>query len=368
MALSLAHRSIRWALCALACAVGPASADLRFTQEIKVFGPAGTGKAEVVRQVRISGEKERSDAAIKEIDALGEPSGLQELRELEIVRLDRDLVWRIDPKNRTYVETPLADSAATAGSGPRGAASPEVLFFEAPDAGVVLDTKRPGVSRKIGGWNAERAILTARTAAIDRRTGERLRAKVTCDLWLARDLPGEAEMRVFDAVYAARTGSRAELARIREVAGSFPVATGKLLMAWKTLDGYPIKCTWAFATARPAAAKAEIMEDELARVEGATHVQYEPPQVAERETDPNTKQNRPELDLIEKKPRHPEDHKAGTDIQEEPGGVEELILEPGMMSIARVVSILTSVEAAPAAAPEDTFEPPAGYVKAEKQM
>lgn len=162
----------------LACVLAvPASANV-VVREKTVSEGLGWSNGSTTRTLIVSGDKCRSDAAFV-------PAGATRPRESSsILRLDKALVWRIDPEKQQYVEMPLAALGAVETKGTK----------------VDVDVKRAAEKQTINGFPCEHVIVTA-TAANER---------IVVDRWLvAADGPVLAEIAGFFHTYGELTVRRA---------------------------------------------------------------------------------------------------------------------------------------------------------------
>ena len=141
----------------------------------------------------------------------------------EIVRLDRDVTWQLEPSKKRYKETVFATPEETAAMRARMQAKLEKMRScpvsreqpaeKAADRSKCemsppkIDVRKTEDKLSIAGHDARRTIATLTETCTDRETGDVCDTVVAVDLWLTQDkLPGSADRHAFEVAYAKKLG------------------------------------------------------------------------------------------------------------------------------------------------------------------
>ena len=139
----------------------------------------------------------------------------------EIIRLDRDVTWHLDPDKKRYREqvfaTPVEQSAMRAKMQanlekmrscpvPRQQ-QPPIDKSKCEMSPPKIDVHKTGDKASIAGHDAERTIATLTESCTNKDTGDVCDTVVAIDVWLTQDqLPGSGDAQAFDAAYAKKLG------------------------------------------------------------------------------------------------------------------------------------------------------------------
>jgi hypothetical protein len=164
---------------------------------------------------------------------------VKEKHHINIIRLDKDLIWDIDLNEKKYTETPIAKmpllNLKTAAPPEAGA---ENVYVE-DCCRLVTDVKRTGAEKVINGYAATQVIFSARTECKD--ASEPTSTQISMEVWYAKDLKLGEELSAFDAAYAQKVGFDADLmaAMGQQALKMFP-ALRDLEAMMGQIKGYPI--------------------------------------------------------------------------------------------------------------------------------
>lgn len=128
---------------------------------------------------------------------------------INIIRLDKDLVWDMDLNEKTYTERPITklptlDLKAAA---PPQAGAEDVYVEDC--CRLVTDVKRTGVEKVVNGYDATQVLFTAHTECKD--ASEPTSTKFSMEVWYAQNLNLGDELTAFDAAYAQKVGFNPEM-------------------------------------------------------------------------------------------------------------------------------------------------------------
>jgi len=234
-----------------------AGADVVIREKSVSEGLGGFGNGTVARTVIMAGDKSRSEDEATYTGRFKTLAGGSKPRTtVSITRIDKEVVWTIDPAKQTYTEMTFAQLRELMAKGVAGAkdASPgdaEMTF--------TADVRRTGAKETINGFAAEQAIitLTGRPKNPEKGAGN-AELHMTMDLWLAKDAPGARERDEFYRRYAEKLGLDMETAGISAMARSLYGEGLKQLSAkMKDLGGLAVRSTFTIAGSPETAAGQE---------------------------------------------------------------------------------------------------------------
>ncbi|MGH7266260.1 MAG: hypothetical protein ACREMB_15650 [Candidatus Rokuibacteriota bacterium] len=212
------RQPLKGALCALAlaaCWAGPAAAwaDAVVERFTRSDGFAGMGAFEQTSVTVTSPSAQREEGQTKFtgsfLAAIQKMAGMGDT--VRITRLDRDLVWELDPEKRGYTEQPLT----ARGERERGGPTPTQPAPQKGEPSDVVVTKnefkveRTGARKTINGFACEEYLATWVLETRNTKTGETGKSVMTDRVWTT---PETADLRAATAVETAY--SRAYLKKI----------------------------------------------------------------------------------------------------------------------------------------------------------
>lgn len=177
----------------------------------------------------------------------------------EIVRLDRDVTWKLEPDKKRYTETVFATPEELAAMRARMQANLEKMRScpatqkqqpvdksKCEMSPPKIDVHRTDDKMTIAGHEAQRTSATLTESCTNKDTGDVCDTVVAFDLWLTQDdLPGGADKRAFATAYARKLG-------LDDPSGAMRAEVSKFLAAYQTqikqltdksgdLKGQPLK-------------------------------------------------------------------------------------------------------------------------------
>lgn len=138
----------------------------------------------------------------------------------DIVRLDRDVTWRLEPGKKRYREQAFATPEELAAmhakmqatldkmrSCPVSQKQEPIDKSKCEMSPPKIDVHKTGDMLSIAGHDAQRTSATLTQSCTNRETGDVCDTVVAVDVWLTQDkLPGAADRHAFDAAYAKKLG------------------------------------------------------------------------------------------------------------------------------------------------------------------
>jgi hypothetical protein len=191
----------------------------------------------------------------------------------DITRLDRDLSWSLDPKDKQYRETPFPTAAQRQAAEQQMLANMEKMKQcpapkqqpapTGPDTSKCqmsppkFDVKQTGTHATIVGHDAQLTELSLTQSCTDQSTGDTCDMVFLFDSWLTQDtLPGMDDRRAFDEAYAKKMGlTPATLAlaqqRMKQFLAGYMGSLKDLQAKAGDLKGYPLKTSLRIAFGGP---------------------------------------------------------------------------------------------------------------------
>jgi hypothetical protein len=187
---------IRWwaapvaaAALAVFCA-GAARADVTVERTAKSGGIAGFGAGETTMVEKISGLRKRSVTNMKMTGFLGKMAG--DMGGDEITDIEKDAVWRLDHKKKTYTESKITPPPQPKEEEQKGGREGKA---EKPKTRVVrneVTVRDTGEKKRIGDYDCTHYQIVWIVETEDLETKERTESTMTSDLWTT---PETAEIR-----------------------------------------------------------------------------------------------------------------------------------------------------------------------------
>jgi ribosomal protein L12E/L44/L45/RPP1/RPP2 len=196
----------------LAVSVVTLRADITTKSTITSKGMVGLTNMEGTQQSIISGDKAKVISNIKMTSKVMKFLGAGKPRETdEITRLDKELFWYVDNKEKKYEEKTFAEIRAEMEKALAEAnKEKEKELKKHPEDSIQLrgevKVDRTGKTQKIAGYNTEETIITYTVYGKNAESKESGAFKVEMDLWLAKDAPGGNESNKYYASLANKLG------------------------------------------------------------------------------------------------------------------------------------------------------------------
>jgi hypothetical protein len=193
-------------VCVLAlAAAAPAGGDAVIERLTRSDGIGGMGGFESTTVTLTSPGAEREEMRFRFtggfLGAIQKMAGMGD--SVRITRLDRDLVWTLDPERKTYTEEPLTARGERAR--PRPGQRPPGEKDTPPSSDWVvtrneLTVEKTGNRKAISGFPCEEYLLTWLLESRNTKTAETARSRMTNRMWTT---PETAEIRAVQAVQQA---------------------------------------------------------------------------------------------------------------------------------------------------------------------
>lgn len=192
---AFARRALVLVALILVAPLTSAHADVLYEQRVLSAGLGGAS-TEGLQVVHLKADRERSEITIQ--GAPGVTSGEM----LSITRLDRELIWYLDAKEKTYVETTFDELRARFN---KNKAVSDTSAAARAVAESEVKVERTGKKDTICGAEAKQVILTIESQLTDPafKGGKQY---LVADLWMATSFPGSAELEAYNKATAKAMG------------------------------------------------------------------------------------------------------------------------------------------------------------------
>lgn len=151
--------------------------DVMYEMLTTTEGMLGMG-GETVMRVYVKGDYSRTDI-MSESQPAGEPT------DITIIRLDKGLLWKLNPAKKEYTETTFDEISASV----EGIEGEEETEIELPE----IKVEKTGMKKKILGIECEQIVVS-----MDATSEEDGTATFTQTMWVTKDIPGYREIVNFN--------------------------------------------------------------------------------------------------------------------------------------------------------------------------
>ncbi len=249
-ASGLSSRNLLLTIAAALVLAATAHADVTMKEKSVSSGLAGFGGGTSERTVVIAGDKSRTDdehtytGRFQSLAGGGKPR-----TSTSITRLDRELIWTLDPQKKTYIEMTFAEMRAAMEKGAAQMqaemAKPENAKAKDLEMDFKVDVKRTGKRDKVNGFNAEEFIVTLTATPKDKSTGQAAGDyTMSMDQWLSTEVPGQAEIQAYYRRFAEKMGMDPQMQNMMGgMARQYGAGLKQMAEKMKEMKGYPVRST-----------------------------------------------------------------------------------------------------------------------------
>ncbi len=249
----------------------PAWADVTLKEKTVSSGMMGFGNGTSERTTVIAGDKSRSDeqntytGRFQTLAGGGKPQS-----SVQIIRLDREVFWSLDPQKKQYTELAFADmrQMMETGVGQAQQSNPRGKDVEYE---YTVDVKRTGKKDRINGFNAEEWIITLTATPKNASGGAPAGGfSMTMDEWLASDVAGSGEIQAFYRRMGEKLGMDPAVQRFAVGAmAMYRDAVKQIAEKMKEMKGYPVRSTLTMGMGAPATTAAATPQAETDKARAA---------------------------------------------------------------------------------------------------
>jgi hypothetical protein len=187
----------------------------------------------------------------------------------QIVRLDKSLMWEVQPKDKTYTERTFAEARAAmenamqqmeSASKQAQAQQPQQQLPISADqsqcSAPVVESKDTGEQATIAGYATKRATVSLKQTCKDPKTMKSCDMVFSIDEWLAAQAPGLDESKAFAQNYAKQIGLdasslQAAQNRMQNAFSQYKGTWTELMQKASTFQGYPLKSSMQITMGGP---------------------------------------------------------------------------------------------------------------------
>ena len=242
---------------ALPCLAG---ADVVVKQKTVSEGLGGFGNATVEGSLVVSGDKSRSEDHVTYTGRFKTLVGKKPSETVSITRLDKDLVWSLEPAQKEYSELTFAEMKAMMEKGSEEAQK----ATRAQDEGMTftVDVKKTGVKQDVNGFACEQVVITCSGKPTDpKQAAEVQEIRMTMDQWLTQKAPGSTEMAAYHRKFAEKLGREVGMAPMADAARRmYGNGMKELATKLKDVEGFPIRSTFTIENVLSAENQAKLAE------------------------------------------------------------------------------------------------------------
>lgn len=231
--------------------------DVTVKKFVKSSGLGGFGAAEITEEVMIAGDKGCNHQTTKYTGKFASLLNKGAAPTTNITRLDKELLWTLNPEKKTYSEMTFEQmrQAMQSLGGMMSPAQADSMRKAMENLTTTIDVKKTGEKKIFCGLDCERVILTMQGEIKD-STGKVLDTTwMKNDAWIAPNSKVPAELRDFDRRFSEKlgVGEGGPLAAMMQQYGE---AMKKLTEKFKELDGYPLQSTFSIVMSTHSARQA----------------------------------------------------------------------------------------------------------------
>ena len=206
---------VKWTIVAVAVFSTVAAgviADTTVKSTIENQGVGGIMNMQGAQQIMISGDKAKTVSQMKMTNKVVKFLGGGKAQEnAEIARLDRELFWNLNLKDKEYTELTFAEMKAQFEKGLAEAKKEKVEDASRHGNDSVrveseVKIEPTGKSQTLLGYKADEVVITVLFTGKDTATGKSGGMKMEMDLWLAKDVPGYQEYQNYQKTLAEKLG------------------------------------------------------------------------------------------------------------------------------------------------------------------
>jgi hypothetical protein len=246
------------ALAAIGLALAPAIARA----DVRIEEQGTTLDSKVKRWISIQGDK-RLLVTRAEPTGHAYNAGAQYGAYVEIARPDKELIWSVDPQERSYREVPAQEFLRLLQKGIQPPRNPNdqplrTLYRSQTTAIEVVPT---GKERTIAGYRTEQVMARVVVGAQNQVSGNQFTFSFDQELWITKDERLVKEIQGFESAYFDQFGTAASLQQAQLMAGGWNDAFITHLRAVndrvRALGGVPLSITTTVTEEAVAQAKNE---------------------------------------------------------------------------------------------------------------
>lgn len=232
------------------CSALNARADVTIKRTASTKGMAGILDAEIKSEDCIQGDKSANDSETRSTNKVMKfVTGGKPVKTSTIARLDKDVMWQVDHKEKSYTEMTFAEMRAMMDSlkGMMTGGQPaktEIDTSEVSFSPPTFDVKQTGVKETIAGYPCEQSVLTMTVEGTNKKNGEKFQMVTTMDMMLTQSAPGGDEVEQFGKKMAEKMGiglDQSGAQAMMSAMGAYGVDAKRLAEEAAKMKGFPMR-------------------------------------------------------------------------------------------------------------------------------
>jgi hypothetical protein len=160
---------------------GPALADLKTETMTRASMLTGMGSTEINAVTQYQGDKRADNNTMKMVGGIMGALAGKPQSSVEITRLDKDVVWDLNPPKKTYTERPIALPAGTEARGERKQSGPEQKPYKIVKSDVKVG--KTGATKTVNGFACTEYHVTWEVVMEDTASKGKVTQVMTTDMW-----------------------------------------------------------------------------------------------------------------------------------------------------------------------------------------
>jgi hypothetical protein len=177
--------------------VGLAVADLKTETFARASMLTGLGSTEISTVTQYQSDKRAENQTSKMVGGIGGMFAGKPQTSVEITRIDKDLIWEVNPPKKTYTERPIALPAGTETKADRRQSGPEQKPYKIVKS--ELKVTKTGAAKDINGFACKEYLITWEVVMEDTASKGKVTQVMTTDLW---DTPLTDQLKKAQAIEA----------------------------------------------------------------------------------------------------------------------------------------------------------------------
>lgn len=258
---------LRLAVASILTFCAAANADITMEERVSVGGSGLMKMANMngTTTTIIAGDRARTDSNLQFESGMMRALARGVGQSTEIVRLDQDKIYSLDPRKKTYTEMTFAEQRAQMqqameqmqkGQASQQQATTGVDESQCEWSDPKAEVKKTGEKALIAGFQAERVTVVATQSCKDKETGQVCDFGLALDQWVAPGFEAASETLAYQKAYAEKLGltaasSRDFSERAETMFGRYKGIWTEVAAKMRDVKGYPVKSSIGMGVGGP---------------------------------------------------------------------------------------------------------------------
>jgi hypothetical protein len=221
----------------------PSFADVVIKRKLVFGGVMGMGGSETMETEYLKSDRSCTEKSSKSSGGLlGAAMKAADKSDIQITRLDKELIWDISSKKKTYTETPFASFKELMAKGEESVSEKDEPISEDDDDEYewTVEIKGPDNAGKLNGFECKN--ISAKATGINKEDPKDT-IFVSYEYWLGQNVTGVDEMNQYYRDYAKALGVDEHWTQqgLNQSARAYGTQFGDLFKKVEEAGGFPIK-------------------------------------------------------------------------------------------------------------------------------